>query len=156
MERTNVHRMSSHRFQIMHCIIHTDGGARGNPGPAGIGVVVKNGKTGETLERHSEYIGHTTNNQAEYRAVILGLERCLALGAKEVDVIADSELLIKQARGEYKVKNRDLAARYMEMKNLETRIGRVHYAHVRREKNKEADALANQAMDKGMRKSSLS
>ena len=136
----------------MRFIIHTDGGARGNPGPAGIGVVIKNGETGETLERHSEFIGRATNNQAEYRAVILGLHRCVALGATRVEVVADSELLIKQAKGEYKVKNRDLATRYVEMKNLETHIGRVHYRHVRREKNKEADALANQAMDKGMRK----
>ncbi|MDO8618030.1 MAG: ribonuclease HI family protein [Candidatus Uhrbacteria bacterium] len=137
----------------MHLILHTDGGARGNPGPAGIGVVIKNAETGEIVEQHSEFIGHTTNNQAEYRAVILGLRRCVALGATEVEVVADSELLIKQAKGEYKVKNRELASRYVEMKNLETHIGRVRYRHVRREKNKEADALANAAMDKGMRRS---
>ena len=135
----------------MHCLIRTDGGARGNPGPAGIGVVVENAETGEVLEQHAQYLGHTTNNQAEYRAVILGLRRCLALGAKKVDVLADSELLIKQANGEYKVKNRELASRYLEMKNLETQIGRVHYRHVRRAQNKAADALANQAMDQGMR-----
>lgn len=134
----------------MHLLIRTDGGARGNPGPAGIGVVIEDAKTGEILEKHSEYLGHATNNVAEYRAVVLGLRRCHALGANEVDVLADSELLIKQAKGEYKVKNAALADLFLKMKNLETLIGRVRYRHVRREQNKLADALANQAMDKGM------
>src|SRR3989338_7503685 len=104
----------------MHCLIRTDGGARGNPGPAGIGVVVENAKTGEILEQHSEFLGHTTNNQAEYQAVILGLKRCFELGATEVDVYADSELLIKQAKGQNRVKNPDLAQRFLEMKNFQT------------------------------------
>lgn len=133
----------------MHCLIRTDGGARGNPGPAGIGVVVENAKTGEVLERHGRYIGKMTNNQAEYQAVILGLQRCAALGATEVDVLADSELLIRQATGQYRVRNPDLGKRYIEMKGLEARIGRVRYKHVRRELNKAADALANEAMDRG-------
>ena len=136
----------------MHVIICTDGGARGNPGPAGIGVVIKNAKTGEVIETHAKYLGETTNNQAEYQAVILGLYRCVVLGVKRVDVLADSELLIKQARGEYKVKNKDLAKRFLEMKNLEHQIGDVTYQHVRREKNKEADALANQAMDQAVKR----
>jgi ribonuclease HI len=133
----------------MHCRIRTDGGARGNPGPAGIGVVVENAETGDVIERHAKYLGRATNNQAEYRAVILGLQRCLELGAKEVEVLADSELLVKQAQLKYKVKNPDLGRLFMEMKNLETRIGRVQYRHVRREQNTAADALANQAMDEG-------
>ncbi len=133
----------------MHLLIRTDGGARGNPGPAGIGVVIEHAKTGEVLEQHAKFLGHTTNNQAEYRAVILGLERCLALGATEVDVLADSELLIKQANGDYRVKNPELGKRYLTMKRLELEIGRVRYRHVRREQNKAADALANQAMDRG-------
>jgi len=135
----------------MHLRIRTDGGARGNPGPAGIGVVVENAETHEVLEEHAKYLGHTTNNQAEYQAVILGLTRCRDLGAKEVEVVADSELLIKQANGEYRVRNPDLAKRYLEMRNLETQIGRVRYRHVRREQNKEADRLSNEAMDKGTR-----
>lgn len=136
----------------MQLIIRTDGGSRGNPGPAGIGVVIENGVSGEVLEQHAEYLGRTTNNQAEYKAVILGLTRCLSLGAKEVEVYADSELLIKQANGDYRVKNPDIALRFEEMKRLERAIGHVSYHHVRREFNKAADALANQAMDEGMKK----
>jgi ribonuclease HI len=131
----------------MKLTIQTDGGARGNPGPAGIGVVISEGS--RTLEEHAEYLGVTTNNQAEYRAVILGLERAVALGAKDVEVVTDSELLVKQANGEYKVKNPDIAKRFLEMKNLCTRIGRVKFRHVRREYNKRADELSNIAMDKG-------
>ena len=135
----------------MHLQIFTDGGARGNPGPAGIGVVIVDKTTNHKLEEHSVYLGKTTNNQAEYRAAILGMERAVALGAQSVELIADSELLIKQLRGEFKVKNADLAKRFLELKNLETRLGgRVQYRHVKREHNKGADALANQAMDKGV------
>lgn len=130
--------------------IHTDGGSRGNPGPAGLGVVIKDA-AGAIVEEHARYLGKTTNNQAEYMAVIVGLERCLALGATEVEVVADSELLIKQAQGEYRVKNPDLQTRFREMKGYEAKIGTVKYRHVRREYNKEADALANKAMDEGMR-----
>ena len=115
--------------------------------------MVENAATGEVIERHAKFIGHTTNNQAEYQAVILGLKRCFELGATEVDVYADSELLIKQAKGQYRVKNPDLAQRFLEMKNFQTKIGHVRYHHVRREKNKEADALANRAMDQGSRES---
>jgi len=133
----------------MKLTIQTDGGARGNPGPAGIGVVVL-GEDGEVLEEHAEYLGVTTNNQAEYRAVILGLERAVALGATEVQVMADSELMVRQMNGEYKVKNPDLAKRYLEVKNLEVRLGgKVKYRHIRREQNKHADKLSNIAMDKG-------
>ncbi len=131
----------------MKLIIHTDGGARGNPGPAGIGVVIEDEK-GKILEEHAKYLGTTTNNQAEYKAVILGLERAVALGATSVEVVSDSELLIRQANGEYKVKNPQLAVRFLEMKNLETRLGgHVRYRHVRREYNKHADKLSNDAMD---------
>ncbi|MBI5655140.1 ribonuclease HI family protein [Candidatus Uhrbacteria bacterium] len=134
----------------MKLIIYTDGGARGNPGPAGIGVAIYD-ESGKVLEEHAEYLGKTTNNQAEYRAVILGLQRALALGATSVEVRADSELMVKQANGEYKVKNPDLAKRFLELKNLEIQLGRrVSYRHVRREQNKHADALSNMAMDKGM------
>ncbi len=133
----------------MHCIIRTDGGARGNPGPAGIGVVIENAETGEVVETHSRFLGKTTNNQAEYKAVILGLERCVALGATQVEVVADSELLIKQANGEYRVKNPDLQTRYRELKGLQAKFDRVVFRHVRREQNKAADALANEAMDRG-------
>lgn len=132
----------------MNLIIHTDGGARGNPGPAGFGVVIQDLASGETLEEHGVYVGETTNNQAEYRGAIYGLERAVALGAQSVELMSDSELLIKQARGIYKVKNPDLAKRFLELKNLETTLkNRVTYTHVRREHNKRADELANRAMD---------
>ena len=133
----------------MHLRVRTDGGARGNPGPAGIGVVIEDVETDEVVEEHAQFLGRATNNQAEYKAVILALERALALGAKEVEVLADSELLVRQANGDYRVKNIDLQARFREMKSLERQIGKVHYRHVRREMNKAADALANQAMDRG-------
>lgn len=136
----------------MHLVVRTDGGARGNPGPAGIGVVIEDDK-GKVLEEHAKFLGHTTNNQAEYKAVILGLERAVALGATSVEVVADSELMVKQMMGEYRVKNPDLAKRYLELKNLEVLLGRrVKYRHVRREFNKHADALSNKAMDEGMGK----
>lgn len=137
----------------MRLIINTDGGARGNPGPAGIGVVIRNSETGETLEEHAKFLGRTTNNQAEYRAVILGLERAFKMGAKEVEIVTDSELLVKQANGEYKVKNADIALRFLEMKNLCTQIGHVRFRHVRREQNTRADYLSNVAMDGGTAKS---
>lgn len=134
----------------MHLIVYTDGGARGNPGPAGIGVVIVDKAKGDVVEEHSVFLGKTTNNQAEYKAAILALERAVALNAKSVELVADSELIIKQARGEYKVKNADLAKRFLELKNLETQLGgRVEYRHVTRQHNKRADFLANKAMDEG-------
>lgn len=127
--------------------VRTDGGSRGNPGPSGIGVVIEDLQTGEVLEEHHRYLGVTTNNQAEYQAVILALQRCVALGANSVEVLADSELLIRQANGEYRVKNPDLQIRFQEMRALVIKIGRVTFKHVYREANKRADALANLAMD---------
>ena len=129
--------------------IYTDGGARGNPGPAGIGIVIIDLSTGKIVEQLSKYLGATTNNQAEYQAAILGLKRAVELNAQSVEIVADSELLIKQARGEYKVKNAELGKRFLELKNLEIKLGgRVQYRHIAREHNKRADALANQAMDR--------
>lgn len=134
----------------MNLQIYTDGGSRGNPGPAGIGVVVIDKGTGRVLEETAVYLGGATNNQAEYKAAITGLQKALELGARTVELISDSELMIKQAKGVYKVKNADLAKHYLELKNLETQLGgRVQYHHVKREHNQKADALANQAMDRG-------
>lgn len=132
--------------------INTDGGARGNPGPAGIGVVIQDAETGEILEEHAEYLGKTTNNQAEYRAVLLGLERAIVLGATEVEIVTDSELLVKQATGEYRVKNSDIALRFSEMEHLCRSLKHCRFRHVRREYNKRADYLSNVAMDKGQGK----
>lgn len=136
----------------MRLVVRTDGGSRGNPGPAGIGVVLERAETKEVLETHAVYLGVTTNNQAEYKAVLLALERAEALGATEVEVVADSELLVKQANGEYRVKNPGLQPLFARLKMLEQAFHRVTYTHVRRAYNKAADALANQAMDEGQRR----
>jgi ribonuclease HI len=134
----------------MHITVRTDGGARGNPGPAGIGVVLEDEK-GKVLEEHAKFLGVKTNNQAEYEAAILGLERAKKLGAKSVKVYADSELLVKQANGEYKVKHENIKPLHARLKALTLQIGHVKFEHVRREKNTHADALSNKAMDEGSR-----
>lgn len=127
-------------------IIYTDGGARGNPGPAGIGAVIKNGE-GENIAEISEYIGETTNNQAEYRAVIAGIKKAQELKAEELEFFLDSELVVKQLNREYKVKNKDLAPLFVQIYNATLSFKKVTFTHVRREFNKEADKLANIAMD---------
>ena len=132
----------------MKLIIYTDGGSRGNPGHAGFGVYITDDK-GKKIEGYAEYIGLTTNNQAEYRGAIWGLRRAKELGATSVEIRADSQLMVRQAMGEYKVKEPQIAVRYLELKNAETALGcRVIYTHIPREKNKNADALANEAMDR--------
>lgn len=138
------------RMRPLNIRIFTDGGARGNPGPAGCGAVIKDADTGEILKEVYSYLGETTNNQAEYQGVILGLKEALTMDPETIMVVADSELLVKQLTGVYRVKNEGLAQKYAEVKNLEVRFGKpVRYRHVPREQNKEADALANKAMDEG-------
>lgn len=127
-------------------VIHTDGGARGNPGPAGIGAVLKD-KDGNLVAEVSEYIGETTNNQAEYRAVLAALEKAKSLGAEELEFVLDSELVVKQLNREYKVKDKGLAVVFMKVYNASLGFKKVSYRHVRREMNKEADALVNKALD---------
>ncbi len=127
--------------------LRTDGGSRGNPGPSGLGVVIEDAVTGAVLEEYGRYLGVTTNNQAEYQAVIFGLRRCVELGATSVEVLADSELLVKQAKREYRVKNPELQVRFREMQDCVAQIGKVVFKHVYREANAAADALANEAMD---------
>lgn len=128
-------------------IIYTDGGSRGNPGPAGIGVVLYNEKK-ERIAEISKYLGVTTNNQAEYTALIEGLKKAKDLGAKEVNVFMDSELVVKQLKHEYKVKNKDLAPLFLQVYNLSLNFSKISFTHVYREHNSEADKLANEAMDK--------
>lgn len=130
-------------------VVYTDGGARGNPGPAAIGAVVIDPAKDppETLASVSEAIGVATNNEAEYRAVIAGLESALEMGAREVELRADSELVIRQLEGRYKVKTETLRPFHQAAQTLLTRFDRVRLTHVRREKNTEADALVNQALD---------
>ena len=128
-------------------IIHSDGGARGNPGPAGIGAVL-NEENGIVIAEISKYIGETTNNQAEYQALIAGLEKAKELKAEELDCYLDSELVVKQLNREYKVKNAELAPLFLKVHNLSLSFKKIKFIHIRREYNKEADRLANEAMDK--------
>lgn len=127
-------------------ILWSDGAARGNPGPAGIGAVLKS-RDGDLLAECSDYLGHTTNNVAEYRALISGLERASQLGIERLEVRADSELMIKQLRGQYRVKNPGLKPLFEQAKQLLARFAQVQLTHVRREHNSEADRLANLGID---------
>jgi len=129
-------------------IIYCDGGARGNPGPGGIGAVVYD-KDQNKLAEISEYLGKSTNNQAEYKAVIAAINKAGEFGAKELDFYLDSELVVKQLKGEYKVKNKELAPLFVKVYNKTLDFSRVNFYHIPRNKNKEADKLANQAMDRG-------
>lgn len=126
--------------------IYTDGGARGNPGPAGIGAVLYDEQKNIVAEI-SEYIGETTNNQAEYKAVVAAIIKAKELGAKELDFYLDSELVVKQLNREYKVKNKGLAPLFVQIYNAILSFKKVSFSHVKREFNKEADRLANLAMD---------
>jgi ribonuclease HI len=132
-------------------IISTDGGARGNPGPAGIGAVLKDEK-GATVAEIFEYIGEATNNQAEYKAVIAALKKAKSLGAEVLEFLLDSELTVKQLNREYKVKNKDLAPLFLQIYNLSLAFAKVGFRHVPREMNREADDLANKAMDQYLKK----
>jgi ribonuclease HI len=130
--------------------IYTDGGSRGNPGPSASGAALKklvDGKEGETIATASKFLGTTTNNQAEYTAIIIGLEKAKELGVKEIEVYMDSELATKQLNGEYKVKDAQIAKRFLEVKNLMHSFSSVKFKHVRRELNKEADAIVNKVLD---------
>jgi len=128
--------------------LFTDGGARGNPGPAAYGYVIE-AEDGTVLASHGERIGVATNNVAEYRALIAGLEKAVALGLPEVEVVSDSELLVKQMTGEYRVKNEALQGLSLQASRLAREIGKVSYTAVRREQNELADRLVNEALDAG-------
>ena len=130
--------------------MYADGGSRGNPGPAGSGAVLKaldGDQEGEVIANVKKFLGETTNNQAEYTAIIIGLEKAQELGVEEVDVVLDSELAVKQLNREYKVKHPEIAKRFLEVWNLQQGFKKVTYRHVRREFNKEADALVNECID---------
>ena len=130
----------------MRGTLHTDGGARGNPGPAGIGVVLK-GATGEVVGEIAEGIGSTTNNVAEYKALIAGLKLALEKGFTELEVFMDSELVVSQVKGEWKIKKDTLRPLAVEARSLMNRFEELSIGHVRREENADADKLANQGMD---------
>lgn len=129
----------------MELTIFTDGASRNNPGEAGAGIVIK--ENGEQVQGIARYLGTTTNNIAEYKAAIIGLENAVRLGAASVRLFADSELLVKQLNGQYKVKNEGLKPLHAKAKELIARIGRVEVQYIPREQNREADALANRAID---------
>jgi ribonuclease HI len=127
-------------------VVNVDGGARGNPGPAAIAAVVQ-GPGGEVLEEHGERIGHATNNVAEYKALLLGIELAAARGAGELELVGDSELVVKQVKGEYKVKDANMRKLHAEVKAALRSFDRWSIRHVRREQNAEADRLVNKALD---------
>jgi ribonuclease HI len=135
-----------------HLIAHSDGGARGNPGPAGYGVVIKD-ESGRKVAALSEYLGHQTNNFAEYQGLIAALEYAIEHGPKALKVISDSELLVRQIKGIYKVKNAVLQDLHGRAQELTAQLDWFSIGHAFREQNQEADRLANEAMDKGMGRS---
>jgi ribonuclease HI len=132
----------------MKLVVNVDGGARGNPGPAAIGAVVQ--REGRVLEERGERIGEATNNVAEYRALLLGIERARALGASELELVGDSELIVRQVKGDYKVKDATLRELHGEVERaLRPFAGSWSIRHVRREQNAAADRLVNAALDGG-------
>ena len=131
----------------MKARLYTDGGARGNPGPAAYGYVLE-AEDGTVLAAEGEPIGVATNNVAEYRALLAGLAKALELHVPEVEVVSDSELMVKQMSGEYRVKNEALRGLSIEAARLARRIGKVNYRAVRREHNELADRLVNEALDR--------
>ncbi len=131
-----------------YLIAHIDGGARGNPGPAGYGVVIED-HVGRKVQELYEYLGHQTNNFAEYSGLLAALEYAHRHGYRRIRVLSDSELLVKQIRGEYKVRSEALIDIYRQAKDLIAKLESFQIKHVPREQNREADRLANFAMDKG-------
>ena len=130
----------------MRARLYTDGGARGNPGPAAYGYVLE-AEDGSVLDAHGEAIGVATNNVAEYRALVAGLAKAVETGVSELEVISDSELLVKQMRGEYRVKNRALKDLSLQAARFARELDRVSYTAVPREQNELADRLVNEALD---------
>jgi ribonuclease HI len=130
----------------MRATLWTDGGARGNPGPAAYAFVLE-AEDGTVLEARGEAIGHATNNVAEYAALVAGLRRAAELGVTALELRSDSELMVKQMRGEYRVKNKDLQELFLDASRAARRLGEVTYTHVRREHNELADRLVNEALD---------
>jgi ribonuclease HI len=136
----------------MKFIVHTDGGSRSNPGPAATGIVISNEK-GQKLKEFGEYLGTATNNEAEYTAAIGALKKIKSLWGKEnakkseVDMFADSELMVKQMRGEYKIENAKIQPLFLELWNLIIDFKKVRFSAIPRERNKDADRLVNETLD---------
>jgi ribonuclease HI len=127
--------------------LYTDGGARGNPGPAAIGIVIKDDK-GKILNEHAEYMGKKTNNQAEYLALLKGLQLAKEHKSQQIKCYLDSELVVKQMNQEYKVKDKDLQSLFIQVWNLAISYKKISYHHIPRSLNKEADKLLNIELDK--------
>lgn len=134
---------------LMKVIIKTDGGARGNPGPAAIGVIIQD-ENKKTICAYGEYLGAGTNNYAEYSALISGLNKAKELGANEAECILDSELIVKQMRREYKVKEPTLQKLFIQAYNAAQQFKKVTYRHTERANNIEADRLVNETLDKNI------
>ena len=155
---SSIHSGTKHLFETRenppqhYLIAYTDGGARGNPGPSGYGVVIKD-ESGRRVAGLSEYLGRQTNNFAEYQGLIAALEYCIGHGPKALKVISDSELLVKQIKGIYKVKNPTLQDLHARAKQVISQLDWFSIGHALREHNQEADRLANDAMDRGMGRS---
>lgn len=130
----------------MKAILYTDGGARGNPGPAGVGYVLWLEDSHEIT--HAEYIGEATNNQAEYKALRAGMQRASQEKVLELECRLDSELVVRQLNGEYRVKDVDLKPLLKQVSNLASSFEKISFEHIPREKNKKADRLVNQAIDR--------
>ncbi|MFC2000412.1 ribonuclease HI family protein [Chloroflexota bacterium] len=134
------------RASINRLTVYMDGASRGNPGPAAIGVVIEDGG-GEPRVKISSYIGESTNNQAEYKALIMGLTEATALRAEHIDIKSDSELLVEQVRGNYKVRNAGLRPLFEQVQQLLAGFKSFSITHIPRRKNSLADSLANEALD---------
>ncbi len=130
----------------MKLVVNVDGGARGNPGPAAIAAVVQDSEGG-VLQERGERIGRATNNVAEYKALLLGIEMAGTLGASELELVGDSELVVKQVKGEYKVKDATMRELHAQVKSALNDFDSWSIRHVRREHNAEADRLVNEALD---------
>ena len=130
-------------------IIYTDGGARGNPGPAGSGIAIFD-ESGKLIKKFGKYLGEKTNNQAEYKALLAAIRKARELKAEEVEFYLDSELVVKQMKREYRVKDKELAQLFLKIYNISLGFKKISFTHVPRELNKEADKLVNEAIDKGI------
>jgi len=132
-------------MKIERVVIFTDGAAEPNPGPAAIGAIIKD-EQGRLITSISQSIGQATNNQAEYRAIIAALEKAIRLGADQVDIRSDSELVVRQISGRYRVKNAALKPLYQQVKQLQSQLKGSTITHIPRQENTEADSLANMAL----------
>jgi ribonuclease HI len=130
----------------MKLTIFTDGGARGNPGPAATGIVVKD-EGGKIIDSFGEYLGEQTNNYAEYSALIAGMKKAKELGADELECVLDSELVVKQMQREYKVKEPTLQKKFIEAYNSSVQFKKITFRHTERKNNKDADAIVNKILD---------